>query len=403
MHILLIHEVFTTLQEGGGTRHVELCRRLVAHGDQVTVVTSDVEYLTGCVRRDKPAIVAGIHMLYAWAPRGAHRNFLQRLWAFLAFSITSFWAAIRVRHVDIVWGTSPPLPQAETARIVAAVDRVPFVFEVRDLWVDNAIELGIVRNRAAIRIARSMESHLYQAASRVVVNSPGFMAEVGKRTPSSKLVVVPNGVECGDFLPGEEPARYRELFGLNAGGIVVLYAGNMGMANDLETVIGSADMLRDRTDVEFHFFGSGMHVVSLKELALLHHLDNVHFHEPVPKTAMPELLCCADICMAPLRDTPLFSLVFPNKVFDYMAAGKPIIYTMGGPIREALTSAGSGTYVQPGDSQAMAVAIIRYADEPDLRIADGQRAAAYAVEHFDRHVAAEQLASLMADVAARQR
>lgn len=403
MHILLIHEVFTTPQEGGGTRHFELCRRLIAHGDEVTVVTSDVGYLTGRVRRDKPAIVGGIHMLYAWAPRGTQRNFLRRLWTFLAYSVTSFWAAIRVRHVDVVWGTSPPLPQAETARVVAVIDRAPFVFEVRDLWVDNAVELGIVRNRVLVSAARGLESRLYRAASRVVVNSPGFVAEVSKRTSPSKIVVVPNGVECGDFLPGQEPGRYRELFDLDADSIVVLYAGNMGMANDLETIIGSADILRDRTDVEFHFFGSGMHVVSLKELVRLQHLDNVHFHEPVPKTAMPQLLCCADICLAPLRDTPLFSLVFPNKVFDYMAAGKPIIYTIGGPIREVLTSAGSGTYVQPGDSQSMATAILRYADDPDVRIADGQRVVAYALEHFDRHVAAEQLASLMVDVVAHRR
>lgn len=403
MRILLVHQVFTLEAEAGGTRHFELCRRLVAHGDQVTVVTSDVEYLTGRVRRDKPAIVDGIHMLYAWAPRGAHRNFLQRLWAFLAYSVTSFWTAIRVRHVDVVWGTSPPLPQAETARLVAAINRVPFVFEVRDLWVDNAVELGIVHNRTAIRAARNMESRLYQAASRVVVNSPGFVTEVSKRTSLSKVIVVPNGVECGDFRPGQEPGRYRGLFGLDADSIVVLYTGNMGMANDLETVIGSADILRDRTDVEFHFFGSGMHVVSLKELVMLRHLNNVYFHEPVPKTAMPQLLCCADICLAPLRDTPLFSLVFPNKVFDYMAAGKPIIYSIGGPIREMLTAAGSGTYAKAGDSRFMATAILCYADDPDLRIADGQRAAAYAVEHFDRHIAAEQLASLMADVVAHRR
>jgi glycosyltransferase involved in cell wall biosynthesis len=403
VHILLIHQVFNTPQQGGGTRHFELCRRLVAHGNEVTVVTSDVEYKADRVRREKPTIVGGIHVLYAWAPRGVHRNFLRRLWAFLAYSVSSFWVAIRVPHVDVVWGTSPPLPQAETARLVAAIDKVPFVFEVRDLWVDNAVELNIVRNHTLVSAAHGLESRLYRAASRVVVNSPGFVTEVSKRTSPSKVIVVPNGVECSDFLPGQEPGRYRELFGLNADSIVVLYAGNMGMANDLETVVGSADILRSRTDVEFHFFGSGMHVGSLKELVLLQHLRNVYFHEPVPKAAMPQLLCCADVCVAPLRDTPLFSLVFPNKVFDYMAAGKPIIYTIGGPIREALTSARTGAYVKPGDSQSMATALLRYADDPDLRIADGRRAAAYAVEHFDRHVAAERLASLMADVVAHRR
>jgi glycosyltransferase involved in cell wall biosynthesis len=248
-----------------------------------------------------------------------------------------------------------------------------------------------------------MESRLYRAASRVVVNSPGFTTEVSKRTLPSKIVVIPNGVECDEFLPGLETGRYREFFGLVADSIIVLYAGNMGMANDLETIIGSAGILRDRTDVEFHLFGSGMHAVSLKESVRVRHLDNVHFHEPVPKIAMAQLLCCADICLAPLRDTPLFSLVFPNKVFDYMAAGKPIIYTIGGPIREALASAGSGAYVQPGDSRSMATAILRYADDPDLRVADGQRVLAYALEHFDRHVSAERLASLMVDVVARRR
>jgi glycosyltransferase involved in cell wall biosynthesis len=398
MHILLIHQVFATPNDGGGTRHYELCRRLVADGCQVTVITSDVRYLTGRVRREKPPIINGIEMRYAWSPRSMHKGFLGRLWAFLVYSLTSFWVAIRVRHVDLVWGTSPPLPQVATARLVAALDHTPFLFEVRDLWIDNAIELGIVHNRLVIGAAHFLESQLYRAAARVMVNSPGFVTEVGKRSSPSKVAVIPNGVECGDFLPLADPDEYRSLFDLPRDKVLVLYTGNTGMANDLDTVIAAAHLLGQRPEVDFHIYGSGMETGRLMRLAKDSHLTSVHLHEPVPKTMIPKLLCCADICLAPLRDISRFSLVFPNKVFDYMAAGRPTVYTIGGPLRDALTLAGAGEYAEPGNPTAMATAILGYAENPSLRRVVGRRAAAYAAVHFDRSIAAGQLAALLTEM-----
>ena len=237
MHILLIHQAFAALDEPGGTRHHELARILVSRGHQVTIIASPVSYLTGAKRSDQSSWIVrselepGIHLLRCNTYHALHRSFIHRVISFFGFMITSFVAGLGVRKVDLVWGTSPPIFQGFTTWLLARLKGVPFLFEVRDLWPEFAIKVGVLKNRFLIALSEWLERFLYRHADQLVINSPGFEEHVRQRGARS-VEMVPNGADPSMFDPQDRGATFRQLHNLKDR-FVVLYAGAHGMSNDL--------------------------------------------------------------------------------------------------------------------------------------------------------------------------
>lgn len=422
MHILLIHQSFASPGEPGGTRHYELAARLARAGQRVTVIASRTNYMTGGPSwGDGPATAVprgasesaqpagplpsggkgpgadgreAMAVLRVWAPRRGDHRFLERLWGFLAFVWTSFSAALRVRGVDLVWGTTPPLFQAATAYAVARLRRVPLVLEVRDLWPEFAVAAGVLRNRALIRAARWLERFLYMRAERIVVNSPGFIPHVTRQGVGRDAVdLVPNGVETSAFDPATKGEGVRRELQLGDK-FVVLYAGAHGVANDLGTLLGAAKILESVRDIVFVLVGDGPQRPALRAQAAALGLTQVRFVPAQPKARMPEFLAAADVCVAILQPVRSFATTYPNKVFDYMAAGRPTVLAIDGPIREVVERADCGMFVPPGDASALAAAVLAYHREPARRRRHGENGRPHVCAHFDRgRQAAELLAS----------
>jgi glycosyltransferase involved in cell wall biosynthesis len=226
MHILLIHQAFVTLDEPGGTSHHELARGLAARGHRVTVIASTVSYLTGKsdTANDVNETIDGgsVTVLRARTYSALHRSFVHRVFSFFSFMASSFLLGLKVRQVDLVWGTSPPIFQGVTAWCLARLKRAPFLFEVRDLWPAFAIQVGVLRNPVLIRLSVWLERFLYHRANRVMVNSPGFVEHV-QRGGARRVELVPNGVDTQMFDPmrmGSLSARtmaWRTLCGLAYG------------------------------------------------------------------------------------------------------------------------------------------------------------------------------------------
>jgi lipopolysaccharide/colanic/teichoic acid biosynthesis glycosyltransferase len=397
MYILLIHQAFATEQEAGGTRHYELARHLVQQGHRVTIIASSVSYLTGQVlpsARGRWTVreqLDGIEVLRTWAYAALHRSFFTRVLSFLSFMFSSFVAALQVRDVDIVWGTSPPIFQAVTAYLVARLKRVPFVFEVRDLWPDFAIETGVLRNPLLIWASRRLERFLYHHADRLIVNSPGFSPHLRRcGVPEEKIALIPNGVEVSMFNPADQGEAIRQELRLE-NKFIALYAGAHGLANDLGTVLLAAKRLEAYPDIVFVLVGDGKERPNLIRQAEELGISNVRFVPAQPKARMPAFLAAADVCIAILKPIPMFTTTYPNKVFDYMAAGRPTVLAIDGVIREVIEAADGGTFVQPGDPAALAEAVLRYYRDPDLRHRHGQNARSYVAAHFDRSQQAPKL------------
>jgi glycosyltransferase involved in cell wall biosynthesis len=195
MHILLIHQAFASLDEAGGTRHYELARLLTSSGHRVTVITGTVNYLSGRAE-NSPSIEQQEGLTICRVPlyTAYHRSFFHRLLSFFSFTWNAFWAGLKVKGVEVVWGTSPPIFQGLSAWALARWKRAPFLFEVRDLWPRFAVAMGVIRNPLLIKASESLESFLYRQADQVVINSPGFMDHVRSRG-AKRVALIPNGAD----------------------------------------------------------------------------------------------------------------------------------------------------------------------------------------------------------------
>jgi lipopolysaccharide/colanic/teichoic acid biosynthesis glycosyltransferase/glycosyltransferase involved in cell wall biosynthesis len=404
MNILLIHQNFAGKNEAGGTRHWEIGEYLAASGDHLTVITSPVSYLTGeksADSRTSPEQEPPIDVRNVRVFASLHRSFVTRIVNFLSFTVASFAKAVRIRGIDVVWATSPPLPQVLGSWAVARVRRVPWVFEVRDLWPSFAIEAGVLRNPVLIWLSGRLERFLYRASDRIVVNSPGFIPyfeDLG--VPAGKVTLVANGSDVRAFDPDDRGAEVRKQLRLEDR-FIVCYAGAFGQANDLGTVLRAAGHLRTESGIVFLLVGDGKERAHLAAEAQRLGLSNVYFVEAKPKSEIPSYLAAADVCLAILADLPMFTTTYPNKVFDYMAAGRPTILAINGVIRDAVESASAGTYVRPEDDRALAKAVRMYWDDRQLLREHGQSARAAVVQKFSRDAQATAFRTVLGELTER--
>ena len=401
MHILLIHQAFVALNEPGGTRHHELALHLANKGHQVTVIASPVSYLTGQAETTTPGqeysgIEDQITILRTYTYKALHRSFVHRIFSFVSFMISSFFAGLQVKNVDLVWGTSPPIFQGVTSWALSRLKGVPFLFEIRDLWPAFAIQVGVLKHPGLIRASQWLERFLYRQADRIIVNSPGFIDHVTERG-ARQVSLIPNGVDIEMFDPYLSGHSFRQAHGLE-GKYVSLYAGAHGMSNDLGVLLKAASILRDHHEIAIVLLGDGKDKPSLESKAAEMELRNVHFIPPIPKDQMRDALAAADSCIAILKPIPLYATVYPNKVFDYMAAGRPVVLAIDGVIREVVENAQAGFFTPPGDPTALADTILRLIDQREKGQEMGLNGRHYIEIHFDRSDSAKKLVKIMEEM-----
>lgn len=402
MHILLIHQAFSALDEAGGTRHYEMAQFLVKRGHQVTIIASPVNYLTGekssrkipWTSREEPE--PGITILRTYTFATLHKSFIHRVFSFFSFMFSSFITGIGVVRVDLVWGTSPPIFQGFTAWLLARLKRVPFLFEVRDLWPAFAVAVGVLKNKLLIWLSEGLEHFLYRHTDRLVVNSPGFVDFVTDRG-ARKVELVPNGADPVMFTSTQAGKEFLKPYGLDEK-FIAMYAGAHGLSNDLSVVLEAAAQLRDRDDVHIVFVGDGKEKPKLVEEAANLKLNNVAFLPSQPKNQMASVLASADACIAILKPIALYRTTYPNKVFDYMAAGKAVILAIDGVIRDLVCGENAGIAVSPGDPAELATAIRTLADDPMTTRQMGTAGRKAVEERYNRNIFSQQFARLIEDL-----
>jgi glycosyltransferase involved in cell wall biosynthesis len=338
-------------------------------------------------------VLPGITILRASTYAAHHKSFLHRMLAFFSFMISSFWIGLGVRDLDLVWGPSPPIFQGVTAWILARLKGARFL--VRDLWPEFAVAVGVLKSRVLIRLSEWLERLLYRNADSIMVNSPGFVEHVRSRG-ARRVELVPNGADPSMFDSVADSAAFREQheFGDK---FVALYAGAHGMSNDLEVVIEAAHLLQDAL-VQFVLVGDGKEKPALLARAAKLGLHNMTFLPSVPKRQMPQVLAAADAGIAILKPIEAYKTTYPNKVFDYMAAGRPVVLAIDGVIREVVEAAGCGEFVKPGDPQALADAVRRLAADPDHARSMGLAGRQYLEQNFSRDEIARRLIHVLSQL-----
>jgi len=284
---------------------------------------------------------------------------------------------------------------------VAAARRRPFLLEIRDLWPEFIIDMGKLTNPVLIRLSRWFERFLYRRADHLLVNSPAYVDYlVSRGVAADKITLVANGVDPSMFDPQADGQNVRRRLNLN-GKLLVVYAGAMGPANDLDTLLDAAAELKADTRVCFLMVGSGKLRSHLETRARELGLNNVLFAGAQPKQSIPDFLATADICVATLQNIPMFRMTYPNKVFDYMAAGRPVVLAIQGVIQDVVEAAAAGVCVPPGDSASLARAIRFLVENSQQRQEMSRRGRQYVEAHFDRRDQGRQFVQLLGHVAAR--
>lgn len=357
----------------GGTRHYETAMILAEHGWDARVIATPFNHKTHRMDRnvslrnrqlDQDEDGVGFTWVYSTPYMG---NGLRRYVNMVAFLAASQFRARGRTKPDIVLGSSPHLLSALAGWLMAKRFRVPFIMEVRDLWPESLVQLGLT-NPLIIRPLQALEEFLYSRADSIVCLTEGIGADIRGRVKNpSRVHVIPNAVRKPARISAEKKAEVRNRMGWKSGETIAIYAGAHGAANDLGQIVEAARELRGSENIRFVLIGDGPTKADLKAQAA--GLSNVDFLESVSKNDVVEILQSADIGLLILRPVPLFEGARPNKLFDYMGAALPTISTVKGEAESVLNESGAGIAVSPHEL-AEAVVRLTHDDEARTRMAD---------------------------------
>jgi len=408
MHVLYFHQHFTTPDGSSSTRSYEIAKRLLASGHRVTMVCGAAALsksgLSGpFVRGLREGSVDCIYVIELELPYSNYDSFLWRFWTFLRFAFRSVILALRLDY-DVIFATSTPLTVALPGIAARWLRRKPFVFEVRDLWPELPRAMGVIRNPLVLLMMDWLEFVAYHSATSCVALSPGIAQGITRRgVPKSRVATAPNGCDLDLFAPDAAQA-VPEIPGLSPDVFVATFTGAHGVANGLGAVLDAAAelRLRGRTDIVLVFIGDGKERPTLIERAHRENLDNCLFVNPMPKKALTQFLCRrANVGLMILANVPAFYYgTSPNKFFDYLASGLPVLVNYPGWMAEMVTAQGAGVVVPPQDPIAFADALIRMADDRAATAEMGRLGRNLARREFLQTTLAQRCVSVMESAAA---
>lgn len=404
MHVLILTQWYPPEPLG---LMEDLAAGLKAIGHEVRVLTGFPNYPEGRIfpgyslapwRREERAGVAVVRV--ALYPEHS-RSGLRRALNYLSFAATSTllgpWLLPRP---DVIFVYHPPLTAGLPAWALGRIWRVPFVLQIQDMWPETLQATGMVHSRTVLRGMGRLARWLYDRAGALCVVSPGFRESlISKGVPPQKIHVISNWADGGLCRPmAPDPDETRAL-GLE-GAFTVMYAGNMGQAQGLESVLGAAALLGDQIPVRFVLVGDGVALPALRETARRRGLSNVQFLGRRPQEKMARLYALADVLLIPLRDEPLFRWTIPHKLFAYMASGKPILAAVAGDAADIVRGEDAGIVCPPEDPKALAAAVrALYAMPAAQREEMGMRGLRAARTQYSREVSVGRIEELLRAVA----
>lgn len=386
-------------------RTFEHARRWAELGHEVTVVTGFPNHPTGIIRPEyrgqfvKRESVEGIDLLRTWVYCAANKGFFRRILNFLSFFFSSLiLGALKTGRPDVVVGTSPQFFCAVAAYLLSRIKRAPFVFEVRDIWPQSAVEMGVLKNHWLIRLLEAIELHLYRRAALIVPvaeSSRDYL--LAKGVAPEKIKVITNGVDAA-FLasPSVAPDEVRRQLGLE-GKFVVSYIGTHGMAHALQVVLNVAKRFSADSNVHFLFVGEGAEKENLKRLAESLSLDNLTFLDEQPRERLLGFYRASDVSLVPLRRLEIFRKVLPSKLFELMGVGCPVICSVEGEAARLVAAAEAGVCIEPENEDALFAAINRLRAEPELRKRMGDNGRRFVKANYLRSVLAEKYLAVVGE------
>ena len=374
MHILFLTDNFPPEVNAPASRTYEHSREWVKAGHGVTVVTCAPNFPKGKVfagyrnRLWQSEWLDGIRVIRVWTYIAANEGFFRRVVDYISFMVSATLAAPMVRKVDIVVGTSPQFFTACAAYLVSRFKRIPFIFELRDLWPESIKAVGAMDDNWVIRWLEHIELFLYRKADAIISVTNSFKGRLIERgVDAEKIHVITNGVDLSRFTPTPRDETLATELGIN-GAFVGGYIGTHGMAHGLETILDTAEIFQNegRTDICLLLLGDGACKADLEANALHRNLKNVVFVDSVPKAEVVRYWSLLNVSIIHLRDTDLFSSVIPSKMFESMGMGIPLVHGVSGESARIVEQEGVGITFRSGDELALHDALVQIKEDVPL-------------------------------------
>ena len=392
MKIGILYQYLWGHEAPGHSLIFELARHLGERGHEVTVISGESGYMHPAhakvswhhrlIRREQGE---DFTVIRTFSYEEKRRTRVGRLLAFASFTVSCCAGLLAQPKPDVLLASSPPLFPMLSALLYSKWRRVPLVLEIRDLWPDSAVQMGMLQNRMLIGLMRRLEHSLYDHAQAIITLTEGIRDDIKARGwPSGKLHVITCGVDFEVLHPDPDVgAHLRSERGWEEH-FVVMYFGALGQANNLSVLLRAAKRLRDtHPEVRFVLVGDGVERVAIERRLRTESIDNVELLSPVPKSEARRYLNAADACVATLLDIDLFKGAIPTKLIDYMACGRPVLCGVGGEAQRIVEAAKAGMNFSPDDDEQLAQLVVQLAADPPRCGVFGSNGARWARENFN--------------------
>ena len=405
MRVLILHMRYWPEATGTGPLVTELAEDLAAAGEDVVVVTSvphyglpeiPAEFRGGLIHK---ALKSGVTVYRTLAPVAHVGSALGRGLDYAAYTVLASLAAISLGPVDIILCVAPPVTVGFSGWVVGFLRKCPTVFNAQDIWPDGLISMGRIHNQVLIAVLRRLEQLVYRTSNRITVVSEGMRKNVlSKGVAAGRVQVIPNWVDTERIHPVEGPNPFRNELALGES-FVVLFAGNVGYAAGLESVLAAAGLLRGEPRICFLIVGEGSAKADLLRAAEREGLTNVRFLPTQPSGILSNVLGAGDVGLVPLREG-MGAVSVPSKAYAIMAGGRPVLAAVptDSEIRHLVAEAKCGVCVPAEEPQALAEAVLRLAGEPDRLTEYGRNARSYVVERYSRAIMTSRYRKLLGEV-----
>lgn len=386
MRILYIHQYFTTPEQAGGTRSYWISKKLIEHGHEVTMLTT---------RRNKAGSkytkIDGINLVYFTIPYSNNMGIFQRSVAFTRFMLTSALFVLKGKKHDLIIATSTPLTVGFPALTGKFFRKTPYIFEVRDLWPEVPIQMGAIKNNATQKLLKYFEKSIYKNASHIVALSPGMYDGVlSTGIAKEKVSMIPNMSKIDVFQPNKRSASDYNRLNWNPDTFKIIYFGSMGIANGMDYILDAAKHLLTERKIEFIIIGNGSTKNELVERAIKEEISNVIFINSVPLNSLSEMVNLCDVSLVTFANIPILATNSPNKFFDSLSAGKPIIVNSPGWTKDIVERYECGVFADPADPESLAIQIENLFKNQELVKKMGINARILAENKYDKSILCDQ-------------
>jgi len=342
----------------------ELAQTLLARGHDVTVLTGFPNYPSGklypgyCVRLRQREVLDGVPVVRVPLYPEHSRSGAGRVLNYVSFALSSaLLGPWLTKRPDVIFVYHPPLTIGLTAVLLSRLWRVPFVYQIQDMWPESLRASGMLNSERILGWVDSFAHAVYQWAAAICAISRGFRANlIAKGVPLEKIHEVSNWVDPGVYQPVARDTDLAARLGTK-NKFNIMFAGNVGVGQGLDTLVEAATVLQDLHDVQFVIVGDGVTLPGLKKAVETRHLDNIRFLGHHAPQEMPAIYTLADVLLIHLKDDPLLRTTIPHKTFAYMGSGKPVLAAVAGDAADVITEAGAGLTCPPGNPLALALKV----------------------------------------------